>query len=129
MGAGDLVKQFYRLRERRDPDALRPLLAGDVRWREPEVGNHMGELAGAEAVIDMLRRALVDTGGTFSLRIAERMEVAGHRAAVIVWSAQRGQSVVEDRELATFSVKDGQITFAQFLPENIADDRAFWGEA
>jgi len=71
MGAGDWVKQFYRLRERRDPDALRPLLAADVRWREPEVGNQMGELAGAEAVIDMLRRALVDTGGTFSLRIAE----------------------------------------------------------
>jgi len=37
--------------------------------------------------------------------------------------------VIEGRELATFSVKDGQITFAQFLPENIADDRAFWGEA
>jgi len=53
------------------------------------------------------------------------MEVAGHCAAVIVWSAQRGQSVIEGRELATFSVKDGQITFAQFLPH----DRAFWGEA
>ena len=52
-----LVKKFYDLRKQNDPDLLRSRLAPNVRWCEPEVGNHMGVLEGVDAVIDMVPRA------------------------------------------------------------------------
>jgi len=124
--AGGLIRRFYAARRSGDLAAVAEMLARDVVWREPSVENYMGELIGADAVIDMMQRALATTGGTFRLEVAELIEVAGHCAAVIAWSADKGDTRIEGRELATFSVRDGRITFAQFLPENISDDRLFW---
>jgi len=124
--ASEVVRPFYDARTAGDPEALRAFIADDVRWIEPTVGDHMGELNGAAAVLDMITRALATTGGTFSLRIAEVVEVAGHCAAVIAWSAQKDDETINGRELATFSVRDGKIVFAQFLPENVSHDHAFW---
>jgi len=122
----DLVRAFYAARAAGEPDALRPFLADNVRWREPDVGDHMGELNGVDAVLDMIARAMATTAGTFSLAVADVVEIAGHCAAVIEWSAQKGESQLNGRELAVFSIQDGRITAAQFLPEDLADDTAFW---
>ena len=122
----DLVRRLYDLRAAGDPDAIRPLLHPDVRWREPEVGDHMGELAGPDAVVDMIRRALATTGGTFSLRVTETVETASHVAAVIAWSARKADRTIEGHELAVYGVRDGLITEAAFFPENLDDDEAFW---
>lgn len=124
--AGELITAFYEARQAGDPTTLRRFLAADVVWREPDVGDHMGRLDGADAVIDMMTRALRTTGGSFRLRIAELVEVRGQCAAVIAWSAQKNGQRIEGRELAVFSVGNGLITAAQFLPENIQHDNAFW---
>ena len=124
--ASDVIRRFYAAREAQDAEQLRPFLADDVVWREPTVGSHMGELRGADAVIDMIARALETTAGTFSLGIAEVLEVQGHCTVLIEWSAQKRSELVRGRELAVFSVVDGRIVFAQFLPENIANDNVFW---
>jgi ketosteroid isomerase-like protein len=121
-----VIRAFYEARAAGDIVALRGFLADDVRWVEPTVGEHMGELNGAEAVLDMISRALVTTGGSFALRVGELVEVEGHCSAVIHWSASKGDRTLQGRELATFSVAGGKIAFAQFLPENIAHDDAFW---
>jgi hypothetical protein len=129
-GPGALVRRFYAARaENGDPEALRPFLAPDVDWVEPEVGPHMGRLAGAEAVLAMIRRAGAATGGTFRLAVVDTVETRTHCAALIAWSAERDGLAVHGRELAVFGVSDGRIASARFHPENIADDRAFWGEA
>lgn len=72
------VRAFYEARKRGDPETLRDWLAEDVIWNEPQVGDHMGTLHGAHAVIDMLRRAQAATGGTFALAVAETMEVGDY---------------------------------------------------
>jgi ketosteroid isomerase-like protein len=128
-GPAALVRRFYAAREAGDAEALRPFLAPDVDWVEPEVGDHMGRLRGADAVLGMIRRARAATGGTFRLAVAETVETRSHCAALIVWSAERDGRAIGGRELAVFGVAGGRIVSARFHPEDIADDHAFWGEA
>ncbi len=53
---------------------------------------------------------------------------ATHVSALIGWSAVSGGRRIEGRELAVYEVRGGLITAAWLHPENIGDDRAFWGE-
>ena len=122
----DVIKNFYEARAKGDISAIRSFIADDVRWVEPTVGDHMGELNGVNAVIDLIERALSTTKGTFSLEVSEGIEVNGHCSVVIKWSAEKSGTMIRGRELATYSIVGGKITFAQFLPENIKDDNAFW---
>lgn len=127
---GALVRRFYDARaEGGDLHALRAFLAPDVDWVEPDVGGHMGRLPGADAVLDMMCRARAATGGTFRLAVVETIETRTHCAALVSWSAERDGRAIRGRELAVFGIRGGRIVSARFHPENIADDRAFWGEA
>ncbi len=121
-----LVQAFYEARQANDPDALRQWLADGVRWNEPVVGDHMGHLHGADAVVDMLKRALATTGGTFSLRVASTVETGSHCAAVIEWSADKNGRTIRGQEMAVFGFKGGQITEASFFASDITNDQAFW---
>ena len=129
---GRFVRAFYDARRAAsrtgDPGLLEPFIADNVRWREPDVGDHMGDLRGRAAVLGMIRRALATTGGTFDLRVTATVETGSHVAALIAWSAEKDGGRIEGRELAVFEVRNGRLAAAWFHPENIADDRAFWGE-
>ncbi|MDD9991162.1 MAG: nuclear transport factor 2 family protein [Rhodospirillales bacterium] len=129
---GRLIHAFYDARReaRRSGDLslLAPFLAADVRWSEPDVGDHMGFLKGPDAVIDMIGRALAATDGSFELGVSRTVETGSHVAALIVWSATRDGREIEGREMVVYEVQDGCIASAWFYPENIADDQAFWGE-
>ena len=129
---GDFLRAFYDARRRAtrtgDLGLLRPFIAADVRWSEPDVGSHMGVLEGRDAVLDMIRRALETTGGSFELRVSSTVETSTHVAASIAWSAARKGRRIEGQELAVFEVRDDQIVAAWFHPGDIADDQAFWGE-
>ena len=129
---GRLIRDFYDARREAsrsgDLGLLAPFLAVDVRWNEPDVGDHMGFLEGPEAVIDMIGRALEATDGSFELAVSRTVETGSHVASLIVWSATRNGQKIEGREMAVYEVQDGCIASAWFHPENIADDQAFWGE-
>lgn len=122
----ELVRTFYEARQTNDLNALRPWLADDVRWNEPIVGEHMGHFRGADAVVNMLTRALATTGGTFSLRVASTVETGSHCAAVIEWSADKNGRTIQGQELAVFGFKDARITEASFFASDISNDQAFW---
>jgi len=124
--AAELIRRFYEARQEGDPELLRPFLRPDVRWTEPTVGTHMGALVGADAVVDMVRRAQDATGGTFSLQITQMVDTANTCAAVIAWTAIKGDEAITGRELAVFQVAGGLITGATFYAERLADDNAFW---
>jgi ketosteroid isomerase-like protein len=124
-----LTRRFYAARAAGDLAAVRGFLAPDVAWQEPEVGDHMGLLRGPDAVLDMMARAQAATGGSFRLAVAETLATATHCAALIAWSATRDGRRIEGRELAVLGWREGRIVSAQFHPERLADDRAFWGEA
>ena len=129
---GRFVRAFYDARRTAsrsgDLAALEGFIAPEVDWREPDVGSHMGMLRGRAAVLDMVRRALATTGGTFDLRVTATVETGSHVAARIAWSAEKDGERIEGRELAVYEVRGGRIAAARFHPENIADDRVFWGE-
>ncbi|MCQ4161126.1 nuclear transport factor 2 family protein [Roseomonas sp. GC11] len=125
------MRAFYEARRANDPEALRPWLAPDVRWSEPVVGEHMGLLIGPDAVIDMLRRALATTGGSFSLRVVETIETGRHCAAIIEWQAEKEGRLIRGREMAVYGFSDGgssgvRIREASFFAANLEDDAAFW---
>jgi len=105
---------------------LRSLIHDDVVWREPKVGDHMGELHGVDAVIDMMERARHTTGGSFALHVEKTIATRNSCAAVIRWQAHKGGHDLEGRELAVFSFQAGLITEAAFFPENIDNDHDFW---
>ena len=122
------IRRFYEARKLGDPEMLRPLIAADVIWEEPEVADKMGRLVGVDAVLDMIGQALLVTDRTFQLSVTEAVETATHCAPIISWSAERDGKSIRGRELALFRVADQQIQSAAFYPENVADVRAFWGE-
>ena len=128
---GAFVRAFYDARRAAardgDLDPLGRFLAAGVDWREPDVGSHMGALRGRDAVLDMIGRALAATGGSFDLAVDSTVETASHVAAAISWSAETGGRRIAGCELAVYEIRDGRIVAARFHPENIADDRAFWG--
>ena len=126
-GPADRVRSFYQARQTNDPEALRPWLAPHVCWSEPTVGNHMGLLIGADAVIDMLQRALATTGGTFALQVGATIETGERCAAIIHWQAEKDGRVISGEELAVYGFAGGQIIEACFFASNIANDEAFWG--
>ena len=129
---GTVIRAFYDARRlaRRTGDLslLNPFIAADVRWCEPDVGAHMGVLEGRDAVLDMIRRALETTAGSFDLRVTSTVETATHVAASVAWSAVKGERRIEGQELAVFEVRNGRTVSAWFHPGDIADDEAFWGE-
>lgn len=126
------IRAFYDARRKAvrpgDVGLLEEFIAADVCWSEPEVGEHMGVLQGRDAVIDMIGRALDATGGSFRLTVSGAVESATHVSALIDWSAVSGGRRIEGREIAVYEVRDGRIAAAWFHPENIGDDRVFWGE-
>ncbi len=130
---GRFIRAFYEARRTasltRDLDSLRQFIATDVCWREPNVGAHTGDLQGRDAVLDMIRRALATTGGTFDLTVTSTVETNSHVAASIAWSADKGGRRIDGQELAVYEVRDGCIVSAWFHPANIADDQDFWDEA
>jgi ketosteroid isomerase-like protein len=125
----DLTRRFYAARATGDLAAVRGFLAEDVLWQEPDVGDHMGLLRGPEAVLDMMRRAQQATGGSFRLAVAEILPTTTHCAALITWSAMRDGLPIAGRELVMLGWRHGRIVSAQFYPEDLTHDRAFWGEA
>ena len=110
---GRFVRAFYDARRAAsrtgDLSLLEPFIAADVRWSEPDVGAHMGLLEGRDAVLDMLRRALETTGGTFDLRVTSTLETPSHVAASIAWSATKGGLRIEGEELAVHGRANSQL--------------------
>ena len=129
---GTVIRAFYDARRAASRTGglslLDPFIAADVRWCEPDVGAHMGVLEGRDAVLDMIRRALETTAGSFDLRVTSTVETATHVAASVAWSAVKAERRIEGQELAVFEVREGRIVAAWFHPGDIADDEAFWGE-
>jgi ketosteroid isomerase-like protein len=129
MSTAALIRRFYAARAAGDLALVRALLDPAVDWVEPEIAGQPHRLRGAEAVLDMLQRARVATGGTFRLDVTAAIETATHCAAVVAWSAMRDGRMIRGRELAVFELRGGRIVAARFHPEDIAQDNAFWGVA
>lgn len=126
------IRAFYDARREAaragNLDALVPYIAADVRWIEPDVGDHMGALQGRDAVLDMIRRALATTGGSFDLSVTETLETGRHVAALIDWTADKDGHRIQGQEMAVYEIRDGCIAAAWFHAANIADDETFWAK-
>ena len=102
---GSFIRAFYDARRTAsrtvDLIPLARFLAPDVRWREPEVGAHVGALRGRDAVLDMIHRALDASGGSFDLSATSTIETVSHVASSAAWTATRDGHRIAGRELAS----------------------------
>jgi ketosteroid isomerase-like protein len=122
-----LIRMFYKARERNDRSALHDLLAEDVAWHDPYPPPHGGDLRGRDAVLrDVFDAAGELTGGTTRLWIESVLATGCHAAAVIGWSSVFRGNSMSGRELAVFHVTDGRIVEAWFYPENPDAVQAFF---
>jgi ketosteroid isomerase-like protein len=111
------VRRFYRERRHAQNDRLRSVLADDVTWSGPDGGTDPGEIHGAEAVIQMVRRLQETTAGTIRFRLIGAAEVNGRCAVGVAWSARELGTRIRGRNLAVFTVRDDKISAVQAWSE------------
>lgn len=112
-----LIRDLYAARARRDWAAARGLLADDVVWHESGSEDYSGDHRGGDRVVDLLRRLVEVTGGTFTLQPAGFIVTAEHVATNARWSAERGGAHVDGNDLAVFRIAEGRIAEAWFFPD------------
>jgi uncharacterized protein len=112
-----VIRDFYSARARRDWTAARELLADDVVWHESGSEDYSGEHRGAGRVIELLRRLVEVTEGTFTLEPTDFIVTAEHVATNARWSAERGGTNVAGNDLAVFRIAAGKIAGAWFFPD------------
>lgn len=112
-----LVRSFYAARARRDWAAVRELLADDVVWHESGSEDYSGDHRGAERVVELLRRLVEVTEGSFTLEPTGFIATAEHVATNARWRAERGGARVEGNDLAVFRIAERGIAEAWFFPD------------
>lgn len=123
----DVVRKLYDARNAGDEGSIRPCLAEDVLWHEPDLeSEHTGELRGPDAVLAMISRATALTGGTFRLHPREVVANGEHAVALVEWSATQEGASLEGREVAVYRIREGRIVEASFHQDDPDLDRRFW---
>ena len=112
-----LIRDFYAARCAGDWVAVRQLLADDVAWHESGSEDYSGDHRGGDRVVELLRRLVEVTGGTFTLEPTDFIVTAEHVATNARWCAQRGNVRAAGNDLAVFRVDKGKIAEAWFFPD------------
>ena len=122
-----LVRAFYEARARGDRDAIRGMLADEVRWHDPYPPPHGGDLVGAHAVLhDIVDAAAVITGGSTRLELHDVRADGVLAVALVRWTATVEGRTMSGQEAAVYKVLDGRIAEAWFHPADPAASNAFF---
>jgi uncharacterized protein len=123
----DLIRRLYAARARDDRDAVRAILADDVRWHDPYPPPHGGDLVGADAVIgNVIERAGELTGA--STRLSPRAVIASdtHALALVDWCTTLDGRRMSGTEGAVYRIVGRRVVEAWFFPEDPAASDAFF---
>jgi uncharacterized protein len=112
-----VIRDLYDARARRDWDAVRALVADDVTWHEPGDEDYSGDYRGRDAVVELLKKLLAVTGGTFELVPEAFLNSVEHSAVLVRWWAEREGRRSEGNEIAVYRFRDRQIAEAWFHPD------------
>jgi ketosteroid isomerase-like protein len=125
--SAQLVRNFYEARGRGDRAAIRRILAADITWHDPYPPPHGGDLKGLETVLrDVFDGAATLTGGSTRLWLEDVLANDRRQVALGGWSSTYRDRTMEGRELALFTIRDGQIVEARFFPFDQAASDAFF---
>jgi ketosteroid isomerase-like protein len=123
----DLVRRLYAARARDDREAVRAILADDVRWHDPYPPPHGGDIVGAESVIaGVIERAGELTEGSTRLALRDVIASETHALALVDWSATLRGERMSGTEGAVYRIVDGRVVEAWFFPEDPAASDAFF---
>jgi uncharacterized protein len=123
----ELIRRLYAARARDDREAVRAILADDVRWHDPYPPPHGGDLVGAESVIEgVIGRAGELTGGSTRLELRDVIASETHTLALVDWSATLRGERMSGTEGAVYRIADGRVVEAWFFPEDPAASDAFF---
>jgi uncharacterized protein len=108
------IRELYDARARRDWDAVRDLLGEEVGWHEPGEEDHSGDYRGRHEIIELLKKLVGVTEGTFQLVPEAFLNSAEHSAVFVRWWAERDSRRSEGNEIAVYRFHNGLIADAWF---------------
>jgi ketosteroid isomerase-like protein len=111
------IREFYDARARRDWEAVGVLLADEVGYHEPGDEDHSGDFRGRDDVVELLKKLVEVTEGTFQLEPTGFLHLEDHSAVLVRWCAARQGRRSEGRELAVFRLEHDKIAEVWFYNE------------
>jgi ketosteroid isomerase-like protein len=115
--SAQLARAFCDARAPGDRPAIRRILAADIEWHDPYPPPHGGDLKGLETILrDVFDGAATLTGGSTRLWLEDVLANERRAVAFVGWSFTYRGRTMEGREVALYTIHDGQIVEARFLP-------------
>jgi ketosteroid isomerase-like protein len=123
----ELIRRLYAARARDDREAVRAILADDVRWHDPYPPPHGGDLVGAASVIEgVIERAGELTEGSTRLELRDVIASETHALALVDWSATLRGERMTGTEGAVYRIAGRRVVEAWFFPEDPAASNVFF---
>src|SRR5208282_1510685 len=122
----DVVRSAFEAFETGNVQALRKILAPNVRYRGAPTGGFTGDYRGLRAVMEFFAQIAGETEGTFHVRPVE-MAATGNRVFVLYKvSGQRGAKTLDSMDVGVFTVVAGMVAEAVFYQSDYPAHAAFW---
>jgi ketosteroid isomerase-like protein len=118
------IRDLYDARARRDWEAVPALFAQEIAWHEPGEEDHSGDYRGRADVVELFKKLVAVTEGTFQLAPEAFLSSVDHSAVLVRWSAERGRARSEGNEIAVYRFRDGKIAEVWFHMDGF-DPEAF----
>jgi uncharacterized protein len=122
----DVVRSAFEAFEAGNVEALRKILAPNVRYRGAPTGRFTGDYRGLRAVMEFFAQIARETEGTFKVRPSE-MAATGNRVFVLYRvSGRRGAKALDSADVGVFTVVAGMVAEAVFYQSDYPSHADFW---
>jgi ketosteroid isomerase-like protein len=109
-----VIRDLYDARARRDWDAVAALFADEIGYHEPGEEDHSGDFRGRGEVVELLRKLVEVTNGTFQLEPRAFLNSVDHSAVLVRWWAERDGQRSEGNEIAVYRFRGDEIAEVWF---------------
>jgi uncharacterized protein len=125
--AARVLRSAYEAFRERDLDTLGRVLADDILWHVPGRNQLSGDITGRDQVLDLLRRQVELSDGTFRPEIHEVIGSGEHAVGLIRVTGEREGRSLDVNVTQVVHVHDGRITELWAMPADQYAVDEFWG--
>ena len=120
------IREAYERMANHDGAYLARALASDARWVVCGKGGFAGTYVGRDSIFEVWKRTAQQTGGGLTLDVHDVLANDDRAVVLLTAKGQRAGRTMEERQVAVFDIRDGQITEARFIYEDPDVYEAFW---
>jgi ketosteroid isomerase-like protein len=111
---------------RHDGAYLARALAPEARWVVCGKGGFAGTYVGRDAIFAVWKHTAEQTGGGLTLEVHDVLANDARAVVLLTAKGQRDGRTMDERQVAIFEIRNGQITEARFVYEDPDAYEAFW---